>query len=144
MKLPARHPEWEPRLADLVDDWRPRAHQPRSGGDCAAFVLAAVAAVTGEVLAFEVRPYRTEAGQARALRELGWADLPAAADACFGERIAPLAAHRGDVVSDGQVLGVMTAGGPVAFGEDGMVAMDRRFLEAAWPIGRVEDSEVSG
>jgi hypothetical protein len=74
----------------------------------------------------------------RALRALGWADLPAAADACFGPRIAPLAAHRGDVVSDGAVLGVMAAAGPVAFGEGGMAAMDRRSIVAAWPIGRAD------
>jgi len=138
MRLRTRHPQWEPRLADLVDDWASRDHQPRPGSDCAAFVLTAVAAVTGEVLAFELRPYRTIAGQARALRELGWADLPSAADACFGARIPPLAAHRGDVVSDGAVLGIMTRGGPMAFGESGLVAMDRRSIEAAWPIGRAD------
>ena len=138
MRLPDRHPQWEPRLADVVADWAARVHQPRPGQDCAAFVLAAVAAVTGEQLVFELRGYRTPAGQARALREMGWADLPAAAEACFGERIPPLAAHRGDVVSDGVVLGVMTAAGPRAFGEGGLVAMDRRSIVACWPIVRAD------
>ena len=55
---------------------------------------------------------------------------------CFGERIPPLAAHRGDVVSDGEVLGIMTRAGPLAFGEGGMAAMQRRGIVAAWPIGR--------
>ena len=135
MKLAQRHPEWEPRLAAVVDAWRGREHQPVQGKDCAAFVLACIEAVSGERLAFELRPYKTVAGQERAMRAMGWAGLPDAADTCLGARIAPLAAHRGDVVSDGAVLGIKTAAGCVAFGEGGMTAIAPVM---AWPVGRCD------
>lgn len=133
MKLPTRHPDWEPRLAACVEKWTPRAYAFKPGHDCAAFVLAGIEAVAGEKLALELRPYKTQAGQARALREFGWPDLPAAADAMLGPRIAPLQAHRGDVVSDGSVLGIKAAHGCFAFSEDGMVQI---MPVIAWPVGR--------
>jgi hypothetical protein len=101
-------------------------------------VLAAIEAVTGERLVFELKPYRSPAGQARALRAAGWASLPAAADDCLGGRIAPLQAMCGDVLSDGSVLGVMTRAGPQAFGEGGMVRMAPASITAAWPVGRAD------
>lgn len=136
MKISARHCDWEPRLAACVADWTGRAYAFKPGKDCAAFVLAGIEAVAGEKLALALRPYKTQAGQARALREFGWDGLPAAADAMLGPRIAPLQAHRGDVVSDGSALGLMTASGPLAFSEAGMVAMHRGSIVAAWPVGR--------
>lgn len=136
MILAHRHPDWEPRLTACVADWTGRDYVPARGGDCVAFVMAAVDAVHGAPLALALRPYKSVGGQARVLLGMGWADLLAAADACFGERIAPLQAHRGDVVSDGSILGMMTAAGAAAFGEDGMVMMQRGSIVAAWPIGR--------
>ncbi len=136
MKLPSRHPQWEARLDKTVRRWSPREHQPRWGHDCAAFVLLCVKAVAGESLTFEVTRYRSVAGQGRALRQLGWKSLLNGADACLGDRIPPLAVHRGDIVSDGAILGVMTSNGPVAFGENGMVPMRRDSIVAAWPVGR--------
>lgn len=138
MKLRTRHPEWEPRLAACVEAWTPRAYEPAWGKDCVAFVLDGIEAVSGDRLTFDgAKPYRSAAGQGRWLKQQGYADLVAAADACLGERIAPLQAHRGDVVSDGSVLGLMMAAGPVAFGEGGMVRMARGSIVAAWPVGRV-------
>ena len=138
MKLPHRHPQWEPRLNAVVQEWQGRDYAHVWGGDCVAFVLAAIEAVSGERLAFDgARPYRSAAGQARWLRDMGWRNLDDAADACLGPRIAPLQAHRGDVVSDGSCLGVMMAGGALAFGEAGMARIDRRSIIAAWPVGRV-------
>jgi hypothetical protein len=138
VKLPSRHAQWEPRLAAVVADWTGREHAPKPGHDCVAFVMACIEAVTGERLAFEVGTYRTVAEQYRALKEAGFASLDAAADACLGGRIAPLQAHRGDVLSDGGVLGVMAMHGPVAFGEAGMVQLQRRGIVAAWPVGRAD------
>ena len=136
MKLLTRHPDWEPRLAACVEAWAGRAYAFKPGHDCAAFVLAGIEAVAGEKLALALRPYKTQAGQARALYELGWDGLPDAADALLGPRIAPLQAHRGDVVSDGSALGLMTASGPMVFSEAGMVTMQRGGIVAAWPVGR--------
>jgi hypothetical protein len=131
-----RHAEWEPRLAATVQDWQGRVHEPCNGRDCAAFVLACIEAVTGEALRLPLRRYRTVQGQGRALLALGYADLQAAADGLLGARIAPLWAQRGDVVTDGAVLGVMLAGGGVAFGESGMAVIRRPDIVAAWPVGR--------
>lgn len=137
MRLPTRHPDWEPRLNACVEAWTPRDYTPAWGSDCVAFVLAAIEAVSAERLVFDgARPYRSAAGQGRWLKDMGWRSLLDAADACLGDRIAPLQAHRGDVVSDGSVLGLMTAAGPVAFGEGGMVRMARGSIVAAWPVGR--------
>jgi len=47
-----------------------------------------------------------------------------------------LQAHRGDVISDGSALGLMTAAGPLVFSEGGMVAIERGSIVAAWPVGR--------
>lgn len=134
MKIATRHPDWEPRLGACVSEWTERAYAFAWGRDCVAFALAAIEAVSGERLTFDgARSYRNEAGQARFLRQLGWASLPEAADACLGERIPVLAAHRGDVVSDGSVLGVKAAYGCFAFSEDGMVQIAPVI---AWPVGR--------
>lgn len=139
MKLRHRHPQWEERLSAVVEAWDARDYAPAWGSDCVAFTLAAIEAVSGEILAFDgARPYRSAAGQGRWLKDMGWRNLMDAADACLGERIPVLAAHRGDVVSDGSILGVRIGGGYVAFGEDGMTWLDQRSLVAAWPVGRTD------
>lgn len=138
MRISARHPLWEDRLTWVVAAWAGHDYTPRTGHDCVAFVLQVIEAVSGERLTFGLRPYRSARGQARWLAQLGWADLLDAADACLGERIPPLAAHRGDIVSDGSVLGVMTGGGPMAFGEDGLQRMAEPSIIACWPVGRAD------
>jgi hypothetical protein len=138
MRFATRHPQWEARLAEALAAWQGRPYRFAPGQDCIGFVLAAIEAVTGERLVFELKPYRSPAGQARALRAAGWASLPAAADDCLGGRIAPLQAMCGDVVSDGSVLGIMTRAGPQAFGEGGMVRMAPASITAAWPVGRAD------
>lgn len=139
MKLTTRHPQWEERLAAVVEAWRDREYRPAWGSDCAAFTLAAIEAVSGEALAFDgARPYRSAAGQGRWLKDMGWRNLVHAADACLGERIPVLAAHRGDVVSDGSVLAVRWGNCYVVFGHDGLVMLDPRSVIAAWPVGRAD------
>lgn len=137
MKLPERHPDWEPRLNATIAVWRGRSYAFAWGHDCVAFTLDAIFAVSGERLIFDgAKPYRSAAGQGRWLKQMGWRSLVDAADACLGERIPPLAAHRGDVVSDGSILAVMTAAGPIAFSETGIVALERGSIVAAWAVGR--------
>jgi len=137
VRLPTRHPDWEPRLAACVVDWTAREYSFAWGCDCVAFVLAAIEAVADERLTFDgAKPYRSPAGQGRWLKEMGWGSLLDAADATLGSRIAPLQAHRGDVISDGSALGLMTAAGPLMFSEGGMVAIERGSIVAAWPVGR--------
>ena len=137
MKIATRHANWEPRLFACVSDWTERAYAFAWGQDCIAFVLDGIEAVSGERLTFDgAQPYRSAAGQGRWLKAMGWRNLLDAADVCLGERIPPLAAHRGDVVSDGSILALMTAAGPMAFSEDGMVQLQRGSIVAAWPVGR--------
>ncbi len=137
-----RVPDWESRLAATIAAWWDRAHRPATGADCAAFAAACVVAVVGvDPWPAGLMRYRSVAGQARALRRAGWRGLVDAADARLGAlpgggRIPPLAAHRGDIVSDGQVLAVMTARGALAFGEDGMGYLAADSLIAAWVVGR--------
>jgi hypothetical protein len=137
MKLLTRHPDWEPRLAACVADWTAREYSFAWGCDCVAFVLVGIEAVADERLIFDgVQPYRSPAGQGRWLKGMGWGSLLDAADATLGLRIAPLQTHRGDVISDGSVLGLMTAAGPMVFSEDGIVVIERGSIVAAWPVGR--------
>lgn len=137
MRIPSRHPQWQDRLGWVIAAWAGHDYAHRWGHDCVGFILLAIEAVSGERLIFDgARPYRSPAGQARWLRDMGWRDLLDAADACLGERIPPLAAHAGDVVSDGSTLGVMTHAGPMAFGEEGLKRMAVNSIVAAWPVGR--------
>lgn len=137
MKLATRHPDWEPRLAACVADWTAREYAFAWGRDCVAFVLAGIEAVADERLTFDgAKPYRSAAGQGRWLKQMGWRSLLDAADATLGPRIAPLQAHRGDVVSDGSALGLRIGNGFVAFGEAGMELMNPCSIVAAWPVGR--------
>lgn len=134
-----RRPDWEDQLAQTIAAWWNRRHRPATGQDCAAFAAACVAAVVGvDVWPADLPAYRSLGGQRRALRRAGWRNLVDAADACIGDAIPPLAAHRGDIVSDGTVLAVMTARGALAFGEGGMAVLDPASLVAAWIVGRAD------
>jgi len=132
-----RHPDWEERLADTVQAWTGRAYE-LGKADCGLFASACVEAVTGQKLWPELGAYKTEAGLARALLRAGFDNLDAACTACLGEPMPPLMAQRGDVVSDGGELGVMTGAGPMVFSEVGLVLIDRADLVAAWPVGRAD------
>jgi hypothetical protein len=132
-----RHPEWETRLADTVAGWAQRAYA-LGQADCGLFAAACVEAVTGEGMWPKIGFYKTEAGLARALARAGLDGLDAGATACLGDPLPPLMAHRGDVVSDGRALGVMTGAGPMVFSEDGMVIVARESLVACWAVGRAD------
>lgn len=132
-----RHPEWEERLADTVQAWMGRAYELGTA-DCGLFASACVEAVTGVALWPKLGSYKTEAGLARALARAGFDNLDAACASVLGEPMPPLMAHRGDVVSDGSALGVMTGAGPMIFSDEGMVLVDRGDLTAAWAVGRAD------
>jgi len=130
-----RHPDWETRLADTVADWTGRTYALGTD-DCGRFAAACVEAVAGAKLWPEVGKYSTEAGLVRALARAGLDSLDAGATACLGDPLPPLMAHRGDVVSDGSALGVMTGAGPMMFGDAGMVIVARDSLVSCWAVGR--------
>lgn len=129
--------DWEERLADIVAAWQGRPYQ-MGEADCGLFASDCVEAVTGERRWPDLGAYRTEAGLAKALKRAGFADLDAACASCLGEPLPALMAHRGDVVSDGQALGVMTGAGPMMFTHDGLAFVARDSLTACWPTGRAD------
>lgn len=132
-----RHPNWEERLAEVVQAWEGRAYQLGTA-DCGLFAAACLEAVTGERLWPKLGAYKSEAGLVRALARAGFDSLDAACSSVLGEPLPPLMAHRGDVVSDGGALGVMTGAGPLVFSEAGMVLIERADLVACWPTGRAD------
>jgi hypothetical protein len=123
-------------LSACVEAWASRAYV-WGDADCGRFASACVEAVAGvEIWPSGMAAYSSEAGLARALKRLGCADLADAVTLCLGDPIPALAAHRGDILWDGQAIGVMAFGGPVVFSHDGLVSIDRRSLVAAWAVGR--------
>lgn len=132
-----RHPEWEPRLAAVIEAWRGRDYALGTA-DCGLFAAECVEAVAGERLWPDMGAYRTEAGLAKALKRAGFADLDAAASSRLGAMLPPLMAHRGDVVTDGQALGVLGFDGPMVFSHDGLVLVERASLTGCWAVGRAD------
>jgi hypothetical protein len=127
---------WEARLAAHGEAMRAEAYA-LGRMDCARAAVLAVAAVTGvDIWPAKLPPYQSTSGMARAMRRMGWATLDDAATALLGPPIAPLAAHSGDVVSDGEALGWMEPGGPVALSEGGFVRLHPASIVRAWPAGR--------
>lgn len=130
--------DWEARLAAHIEAASGEAYQ-LGKHDCAWFAAGAVEAVTGaNPWPKKAARYASPKGQAKALAAFGWQTLDDACDALLGPRIPPLAAHRGDIVSDGSALGVMTATGPLFFGEDGMAQVAVADLVTAWVVGRCD------
>lgn len=134
----ARHPEWEDRLAETVAAWTGRDYE-WGAADCGRFASDCVAAVTGAPLWPALPAYSSEAGLARALKRAGFDSLDAACTSVLGPPLPPLMAHRGDVVSDGQALGVMTGAGPLVFSHEGLALVDRDSLTLCWAVGRSDD-----
>jgi hypothetical protein len=129
-----RLPDWEPLLAAYVAASRDTVYR-LGKRDCARFAVGGVEAVTGvDIWPADLDGYTSQRGMVRAIRRMGWQSLDDAATALLGPSIPALAAHSGDVVSDGQALGLMTPSGPVALSEAGFVAMGG--IARAWPVGR--------
>lgn len=132
----ARHPEWEARLTAVCNDWLPASYAWNKA-DCGHFAAACTEAVAGQrIWPEELGAYRSERGLLRALKRCGWADLGEMMTALLGPPIAPLAAHRGDVLFDGRALAVMGPDGPRAMTHEGLCLLARDSIVKAWPVGR--------
>ncbi|SEM40432.1 hypothetical protein SAMN05192583_0068 [Sphingomonas gellani] len=103
----ARAPDWEERLAVLLDR---KSEEPFKWGsnDCALFACDAIKAMTGSDPAEAFRgTYNDRAGSAVALREHGAGTLLKTATAWLGQSKHPAFAQRGDIVmKDRNTLGV--------------------------------------
>lgn len=145
----ARLPDWEPRLCALLDEVRDRPFAWATW-DCAEFALAVVRALTGKdagaAWAHRGR-YSTALGAQRILARDGHADVTELFDRLIGPRVAPLRARRGDLVTNGESMGVMwSAGGPqplflgvpgtmIDDYESGLVSVPVTALTGGWRIG---------
>ena len=130
-----RLPDWEARLSAFVAE---RVAMPFEWGvnDCGLFAAGVIDAVTGEDFGKPWRgKYKTEAGAAKALKRRGFDDVTGPVTQAVGEPVAPAFARRGDIVSEGQNLGVMWAGGALFLSEGGLVLFRGLAFVRAWRVG---------
>jgi hypothetical protein len=132
-----RRADWEARLSAYLARVDRRPYQP-GRHDCAMFAAGAVRAVTGRDPGRGWRgQYRSAARGKALLASRGFDSLDAAASAALGEPCAPAMCGRGDIVSDGERLGVLWwAGGPVALfvGDAGLEPLPVANLVQGWRL----------
>ena len=103
--------------------------------DCALFVAGAVLAMTGHDFGAPFRGrYRSAAGAVRALRLHGAGDLPSTMTAALGDPVHPAFAGRGDVVSDGDNVGISMGGFALFVSDAGMTRRPMPAMATAWVV----------
>ena len=129
--------DWEARLIKYLERVDRRRYQP-GRHDCAMFAAGAVRAVTGRDPGEGWRgQYRTAARGKALLAARGFGSLDDAASEALGDPCAPAMCGRGDIVSDGERLGVLWwVGRPVALfvGDDGLEALPVAGLVRGWRL----------
>lgn len=130
----ARLPDWQPRLAALVQQ---RMQQPFTWGvhDCCLFAADALLACTGQDFAAALRgTYSTQAEAEALLAEFG--GLAKLAAGCLGRVIPPALAQAGDVgladLGDGYILVVCGGGHFMAPCPTGLVPVPVNQVRRAW------------
>jgi hypothetical protein len=133
----ARLSNWESAFADFLAE---RRFMPFEYGrhDCALFGADCALALTGTDPAPDFRgKYRTLAGSIRALRNIGEGDLESTFDARFSVKPAAFA-RRGDLVFNGEAIGVCIGAEAVFVGEEngapGLVKFPMSAMSKAWTI----------
>ncbi len=129
---------WEARLSTFLKE---NSKREFSYGefDCALFAASAAEAVTGEDRAADFRErYDDREGAARALREIGEGTLLATYQARFDEK--PVAfAKRGDLVWDGERIGVCNGNHALFVGQEGeregLIRFDMSVAVKAFEVG---------
>lgn len=126
--------DWETKFNDYIDAHRDAEFQ-YGALDCARFVCGAVECITGRDLYAPYRNrYNTEIGAARALKRFGQGDLEATFAAQFDDR--PIAyAQRGDIVFDGESVGLCIGRGRAVFIGDGLAVKTRKDWVRVWANG---------
>lgn len=132
-----RKADWESALSDYLAG-QGGAVFAWGACDCAMFAAGAVLAMTGTDPAAELRGrYKSATGAARVLKRYGADDLAAWVSARF-EEVAPVFAHRGDLVMADGSLGICA--GPAAWfvgeenGDAGLVSRPMQDWERAWRV----------
>lgn len=128
---------WEAAFADFLAE---RRFMPFEYGrhDCALFGADCALALTGTDPAPDFRgKYKTKAGSIRALRTIGNGDLESTFDARFPARALAFA-RRGDLVFNGEAIGVCIGSAAVFVGEQngapGLVSFPMAAMKKAWAI----------
>lgn len=128
---------WESAFADFLAERRDRPFE-YGKNDCALFAADCALALTGIDPAPDFRgKYKTKAGSLRALRKIGNGDLESTFDARFPAK-APAFARRGDLVFNGEAIGVCAGAIAVFVGEQGgapgLVTFPMSNMIKAWEI----------
>jgi hypothetical protein len=126
--------DWEKRLAAYLDGVRDDV-DALGPLPCARFAAEAAHAITGVDYYAPYRGrYKTETGAAKVLRRIGGGDLPSTFDLHF-EQKPPAFAQRGDLVFDGEVMGVCVGGTALFVHFDQLIEQPRTQWEKAWAVG---------
>lgn len=152
--MTARLSDWEARLAEYIASVTVSvglANVLGGLGDvpCARFAAGAVEAQTGvdHYKPFRGR-YRNELGAAKALKKYGAGTLEATFDRHLDPRSSPAFAQRGDIVFDGEAVGVCVGGEALFIGheiigdEKGPLTIIRKARPEwvkAWAVGGLPD-----
>lgn len=133
-----RRSTWEADLSAYIASVRalPYAYGEH---DCGLFVAGAVLAMTGEDPGAPFRgQYSTDLGAAKALKKFGAGDLRSTLDRHFHPR--PIGRlQRGDLVWDGNAVGVCMGSYALFVGEEGeregLVRIERTSWAGGWRVG---------
>jgi hypothetical protein len=133
-----RLPDWEARLADYLIQWD-GASYAYGTADCAKFAAGAIEAQTGvDYYAPFAGQYDSATSAAKALRSIGAGTLKKTFDKHLAERAVAFA-RRGDIVFDGNAVGVCVGADGVFIGQEGenegLVRKARHEWTRAWAVG---------
>ena len=124
--------DWEKRLADYIATVRADV-DALGAAPCARFAAGAVEAQTGvDVHAPFAGKYDGELSAAKALRRIGAGDLESTFDLYFERRESPAFAQRGDVVFDGESVGVCIGATALFVADCGLAEISRAQWVTAW------------
>ena len=127
-----RYNDWEKRLATYIAQVRADV-DALGASPCARFAAGAVAAQTGvDVHAPYEGKYDSELSAAKALRKIGAGTLDATFDLYFDRRPSPAFAQRGDVVFDGEAVGICIGATALFVAEGTLTEIPRREWTIAW------------
>lgn len=130
---------WERQLHAIIDEARGRKYVIGKH-DCALFVIAAIARITGNDYGEQIRgAYKTRAGSLRLVAELGRTLGEAVENVTGAVRVGPARCMRGDpvlyVAEDGQEhLGLCVGDQAAVLAEDGLLFISMERIACGWNL----------
>lgn len=127
-----RYTDWEKRLAAYIVAVKQDV-DALGAAPCARFATGAVAAQTGvDVHAPYDGKYDSDFSAAKVLRRIGAGDLESTLDLYFDRRDGPAFAQRGDIVFDGESVGVCIGATALFVHHSNLVEVPRKHWLIAW------------